>query len=111
METDYVFESPDVKTIYEIPLVLHKQGFDKAVFDCLNMKNNNGHKDIIVLESTVFPGLTENIVSQIIVKKTNLKLNKDFFLGYSPEELDPNHYNVSFFFFFPSNINMQIIKL
>ena len=35
VETDYVFESPDVETIYEIPLVLHGQGFDEAVCDCL----------------------------------------------------------------------------
>ncbi len=42
-----------MQTIYEIPLVLHSQGFDKAVFDCLNMKSNNGHKDIIVLENSI----------------------------------------------------------
>ena len=39
VEMDYVFESPDVQTIYEIPLVLHEQGFDKAVHDCLNIPN------------------------------------------------------------------------
>jgi len=53
VETDYVFESPDVQTIYEIPLVLHKQGFDQAVCDCLNIANNKQHKDIEVLEKSI----------------------------------------------------------
>ena len=30
VQTDHVFESPDVETIYEIPLVLHKQNFDQT---------------------------------------------------------------------------------
>ncbi len=46
-------------------------------------------KDIIVLESTVYPGVTENVVGKIIQNKTNYKLNKDFFLGYSPERINP----------------------
>ena len=53
VEMDYVFESPDVETIYEIPLVLHDQGFDQAVCDCLNIPNNKKHKDIKVLESSI----------------------------------------------------------
>ena len=53
VEMDYVFESPDVKTIYEIPLVLHNQGFDDAVFKCLNIKSNQEHKDIKVLEKSI----------------------------------------------------------
>ena len=53
VETDYVFESPDVETIYEIPLVLHKQGFDKAVADCLNIKDNKEHKNIEALEKSI----------------------------------------------------------
>ena len=45
IKTDHVFESPDVKTIYEIPLVLHKQGFDDSVIDFLGLKKNGGHKN------------------------------------------------------------------
>ena len=45
--------------------------------------------DIVIYESTVYPGVTEDICGQILSKKTNLTLNKDFFLGYSPERINP----------------------
>ena len=46
-------------------------------------------KDIIVYESTVYPGCTEEFCGQIIEKKTGLKSGKDFYLGYSPERINP----------------------
>ena len=46
-------------------------------------------KSLIILESTVYPGVTENILGKIIEKKRGLKINKDFFLGYSPERINP----------------------
>jgi UDP-N-acetyl-D-galactosamine dehydrogenase len=45
--------------------------------------------DIVVYESTVYPGVTEEICGPILEKKSNLKLNQDFFLGYSPERINP----------------------
>jgi len=45
--------------------------------------------DICVFESTVYPGATEEILIPIIEKKSKLKLNKDFFVGYSPERANP----------------------
>lgn len=45
--------------------------------------------DIVVYESTVYPGATEEICLPILEKKSKLKLNKDFFLGYSPERINP----------------------
>jgi UDP-N-acetyl-D-galactosamine dehydrogenase len=45
--------------------------------------------DIVVYESTVYPGCTEEICAPIIEKNTSLILNKDFFLGYSPERINP----------------------
>ena len=44
--------------------------------------------DIIFLESTVFPGITEQY-KNYLEKKTNLNNNKDFFIGYSPERINP----------------------
>ena len=44
--------------------------------------------DIIFLESTVFPGITEKY-KNYLEKKTNLNNNKDFFIGYSPERVNP----------------------
>ena len=46
-------------------------------------------KDIIVLESTVYPGLTLGMFRKFIEKKSKLTFNKDFFLGYSPERVNP----------------------
>ncbi len=46
--------------------------------------------DVIILESTVYPGTTEEICAPLIEKKSKLKFNKDFFMGYSPERINPN---------------------
>ncbi len=48
---DYVFESPDVESIYEIPLVLNKQGFDHAIINTLGMPNKSGHSGIKYLNN------------------------------------------------------------
>ena len=45
--------------------------------------------DTIVYESTVYPGLTEEILIPLIEKYSNLKLNHGFFCGYSPERINP----------------------
>tara|TARA_Y100000768_G_C23990773_1_gene692617 strand:+ start:1692 stop:2972 length:1281 start_codon:yes stop_codon:yes gene_type:complete len=45
--------------------------------------------DIVVYESTVYPGLTEEICIPLLEKKSDLKFNEDFFLGYSPERINP----------------------
>ena len=44
---------------------------------------------IVIYESTVYPGLTEEICIPIIEKKSKLRANKDFFYGYSPERINP----------------------
>ena len=46
-------------------------------------------KSIIIYESTVFPGATEEVCIPIIEKITNLKVNYDFNYGYSPERINP----------------------
>ncbi len=47
------------------------------------------HGDIVIYESTVFPGATEDICVPILEKFSKLKYNKDFFCGYSPERINP----------------------
>ena len=47
------------------------------------------NNDIIVYESTVYPGVTEEICVPLLEKKSNLSFNKDFFVGYSPERINP----------------------
>ncbi|WP_435927065.1 Vi polysaccharide biosynthesis UDP-N-acetylglucosamine C-6 dehydrogenase TviB [Dryocola sp. BD613] len=45
--------------------------------------------DIVVFESTVYPGATEEVCLPIIEKFSGLKFNQDFFAGYSPERINP----------------------
>ncbi len=45
--------------------------------------------DTIIYESTVYPGVTEDICVPIIEKISNLKLNNGFYCGYSPERINP----------------------
>lgn len=45
--------------------------------------------DIVVYESTVYPGVTENECIPVIEKVSGLKFNVDFFAGYSPERINP----------------------
>jgi UDP-N-acetyl-D-glucosamine/UDP-N-acetyl-D-galactosamine dehydrogenase len=45
--------------------------------------------DIVIYESTVFPGCTEEQCVPILEKFSGLKFNKDFFCGYSPERINP----------------------
>ena len=44
---------------------------------------------IIIFESTVYPGVTENICAPILAKYSGYKLNQNFFLAYSPERINP----------------------
>ena len=45
--------------------------------------------DIVIYESTVFPGATEEFCVPILEKKSGLKFNSDFYCGYSPERINP----------------------
>jgi len=45
--------------------------------------------DVVVYESTVYPGVTEEECLPIVERVSGLKFNKDFFAGYSPERINP----------------------
>jgi UDP-N-acetyl-D-galactosamine dehydrogenase len=45
--------------------------------------------DIVFYESTVYPGITEFLAKNILSKKSKLKLGFDFYVGYSPERINP----------------------
>ena len=45
--------------------------------------------DIVIFESTVYPGVTEDICVPALKQSNNLIYNKDFFCGYSPERINP----------------------
>lgn len=45
--------------------------------------------DVVIFESTVYPGVTEDICVPILEKTSGLQFNQDFFVGYSPERINP----------------------
>ncbi len=45
--------------------------------------------DLVIYESTVFPGATEEVCVPILERNSSLKFNADFFCGYSPERINP----------------------
>jgi UDP-N-acetyl-D-galactosamine dehydrogenase len=45
--------------------------------------------DVVIFESTVYPGATEEVCVPLLEKDSGLKYNKDFFCGYSPERINP----------------------
>jgi len=48
-----------------------------------------GKGDIVIYESTVYPGATEEVCVPILEQVSGLKFNTDFFAGYSPERINP----------------------
>jgi UDP-N-acetyl-D-galactosamine dehydrogenase len=61
------------------PLIKASEGLGKII------KN----RDVVIYESTVYPGATEDDCIPIIEKVSGLKFNLDFFAGYSPERINP----------------------
>ena len=53
VEQKNVFESPDVDSIYEIPIVLNQQGFDKGVMHSLNLRKSLKHKKLDYLKEAI----------------------------------------------------------
>ena len=45
--------------------------------------------DVVVYESTVYPGATEEVCIPVLEKNSGLKFNQDFYAGYSPERINP----------------------
>ena len=48
-----------------------------------------GEGDVVIFESTVYPGATEEVCVPIIEAESGLTFNSDFFVGYSPERINP----------------------
>jgi len=48
-----------------------------------------GEGDVVIYESTVYPGATEEVCVPVLEKHSGLKFNRDFYCGYSPERINP----------------------
>tara|TARA_B100000161_G_scaffold254716_1_gene216267 strand:- start:769 stop:2049 length:1281 start_codon:yes stop_codon:yes gene_type:complete len=79
----YIVTVPTPVDANNIPDLSFLTQATKSVGSILS-KNN-----IVIFESTVYPGTTEEICVPILEDSSNLKYNKDFFCGYSPERVNP----------------------
>lgn len=56
---------------------------------CVTIGAHLAHGDVVIFESTVYPGCTEEHCAPILARESGLAYNKGFFLGYSPERMNP----------------------
>ncbi len=78
--------------IITVPTPIDKQNnpdLKNILNACLIIGKILKEKDLIIFESTVYPGLTDEICIPKIEKYSKLKINKDFYCGYSPERINP----------------------
>lgn len=80
--------------IYIVTVPTPTDALNKPVFTPLVKASETVGKvlskgDIVIYESTVYPGATEDVCVPIVEKQSGLKFNKEFFAGYSPERINP----------------------
>lgn len=56
-----------------------------------NIGKHVSKNSVVILESTTYPGTTDQLLQPILEKESGLKAGVDFFLGYSPERIDPGN--------------------
>lgn len=67
----------------------HTPNLDPVVGACQILGKNLTKDSIVVFESTVYPGVTEDVCMPILEKMSGLKCGEDFKIGYSPERINP----------------------
>ncbi len=67
----------------------HQPDFTPLVGSSISVGRNLKQGAIVVFESTVFPGATEEVCIPIIERESGKTWKKDFFVGYSPERINP----------------------
>lgn len=92
--TDFSFVK-DVDTIcicVPTPLDIYKQPNLSYIKESTKNIGKYLHKGmLVVLESTTYPGTTEELVKPILEKESGFKCGQDFFLAFSPERIDPGN--------------------
>ncbi len=79
----YIVTVPTPIDVFKQPNLRPLQGASKLVGKYLSKG------DIVIYESTVFPGCTEEICVPLLEESSGLEFNVDFFCGYSPERINP----------------------
>jgi UDP-N-acetyl-D-galactosamine dehydrogenase len=93
----YITDNVDALTqcnIYIVTVPTPTDALNKPVFTPLIKASETvgqvlGKGDIVIYESTVYPGATEEICIPVVEKASGLVYNKDFYAGYSPERINP----------------------
>ncbi|MCI8838681.1 MAG: nucleotide sugar dehydrogenase, partial [Hungatella sp.] len=89
---DFVKEVDFVAICVPTPLDRHQQPDISYVKSSAEAISKHLRKNtIVVLESTTYPGTTEELVKQILEDGSGLKCGEDFYLGFSPERVDPGN--------------------
>jgi len=72
------------------PVTKHKEPDLSYIISASQIAGQNMKKgSIVILESTVYPGVTEEIVKPILEKESGFRCGKDFRIAYSPERINP----------------------
>ena len=79
----YVVTVPTPIDEHKVPLLTPLESASALLADVISKG------DVVVFESTVYPGATEEVCVPIIEAGSGLKMNDDFFVGYSPERINP----------------------
>jgi len=81
--TIYIVTVPTPTNKYNQPVLIPLEKASETVGNVLKKD------DIVIYESTVYPGVTEDICVPILESVSGLVFNKDFYAGYSPERINP----------------------
>ena len=81
--TVYIVTVPTPITQFKTPDLTNLTSASKMIGSLLNSG------DIVVYESTVYPGCTEEDCVPVLEQESGLKFNRDFYCGYSPERINP----------------------
>jgi len=79
----YIITVPTPTNKYNQPVLIPLQKASETVGKALSKDN------IVIIESTVYPGVTEDVCVPILEEVSGMEFNKDFYAGYSPERINP----------------------
>jgi UDP-N-acetyl-D-glucosamine/UDP-N-acetyl-D-galactosamine dehydrogenase len=92
LSSDYVEATESTTYIITVPTPI-KQNFIPDLAYCVDAAISVSallqKNDLVIFESTVFPGATEEVLSKKIEECSGYKVTKDIYLGYSPERINP----------------------
>lgn len=89
---DFIREADFIAICVPTPLEKHQQPDISYVQSSTEaISRHLKSETMVVLESTTYPGTTEELVKPILEKGSGLKCGEDFYLGFSPERVDPGN--------------------